>query len=266
MKEIGPYLPVIKGVIWAVAILLTGFWLSKMANRLIVKLFNKRKLDQALGKFVGNLARYTVIAATFIAALGEVGVETTSLVAIFASAGLAVGLALQGTLSNFSSGVLLLFFRPFDLGDRITAGGETGSVEDIGLFATTMVTLDNHTIIVPNSQILGGSIKNFTTRGHLRGAIDVGVAYGLDVEKVIPVLQKAAERAELTMDDPAPAVAFVGLGASSLDFRVFAWATPDDFIPMQHNVRMAIYQDLEAAGIEIPFSQIVVHQAPAEAA
>ena len=253
------YLPFAQALVTTLFILIVGWMGSKWASRLVVGAFRNRKLDEALGRFFASIAQYTVLAATVIAALGAVGVETTSLVAVFASAGLAVGLALQGSLANFASGVLILFFRPFNLGDKVTAGGHTGAIDDIGIFATTMVTLDNQTIIIPNSAITGGSIVNHTSRGTVRGTIDVGVAYGADVGQVMAVLENAARRAQHVLDAPAPAVAFVGLGASSLDFKVFAWSTPEAYLDMLHAVRRSVYESLNENHIEIPFNQIVVH-------
>jgi small conductance mechanosensitive channel len=196
-----------------------------------------------------------------IAALGAVGVETTSLVAIFASAGLAVGLALQGSLGNFASGVLLLIFRPFNIDDVVTVGGNTGKVSEIGLFATTLVTVNNEKVVVPNSGVTGNAIINLTAFDVRRGVISVGVAYGSDVAAVSGILLEAARKADLVLSDPEPAVAFVGLGASSIDFDVRVWAKTPDWAAMVGNVRTTVYDELNAAGIDIPFNQIVVHQA-----
>jgi small conductance mechanosensitive channel len=182
-------------------------------------------------------------------------------VAILASAGLAIGLALQGSLANFAAGVMILIFRPFDLGDKVTAAGNTGKVNDIGLFATTLVTADNETIITPNSSITSESIINHTTRGTLRGNISVGVAYGANIDQAIQVMEKACRESDLVLEDPAPSVAFVGFGASSIDFVVRPWATSGDYLTMLHNVRVNLYDRLNEAEIEIPFDQIVVHNA-----
>lgn len=254
------YAGLIEGILIAVIILVAGWILSKIFERIVRRALIKTNVDEALSRFLGSITRYTVLAATLIAALSKVGVQTTSVVAIFASAGLAVGLALQGSLSNFASGVMILFFRPFTLNDFVIAGGSTGTVKDIGIFSTTLMTPDNETIIIPNKAITSGTITNYTTSGTRRGAVDVGVAYGVKVEDVIPILEKAAKKAELVLDDPAPAVAFVNLGASSLDFKVLVWAKTPDFLGMLHNVRTAVYDELNAAGIEIPYQQIVIHQ------
>ena len=255
------YIPLFWNIAKAVLILIVGWTASKWGNKLTLKAFRSRNVDEALGRFIGNIIQYAILAAVFIAALGAVGVQTTSLVAIFASAGLAIGLALQGSLGNLASGVMILFFRPFNLGDKITGGGHTGKVEDIGLFATTLITPDNKKIIIPNNSVTGGAIINYSAKGTLRGCIEVGVAYGGDVEKVITVLEQAAKDADLVLSDPAPAVAFVGLGASSLDFNILVWSVAADYLGMLHNVRHKAYDALNKEGIEIPFNQIVVHQA-----
>ncbi len=256
-----PYAELIAGVVIAIAILVMGWIVAKITEKAIRKALGKAKTDEALGRFIGSLTRYAVLAATVIAALGAVGVQTTSVVAIFASAGLAIGLALQGSLANFASGVMILLFRPFALADFVTVGGNTGVVDDIGIFATTLVTPDNETIIVSNKAVTGGTIMNFTRRGTRRGSVDVGVNYGAKIEEVIPILEAAGKKSALTLDDPAPAVAFVNLGASSLDFKVLVWSKAADYLGMLHEVRTNVYDGLNAAGIEIPYQQIVVHQA-----
>ncbi len=258
--------PLVRGALLGILIVGAGWLVSKWANRLITNASSKAKLDEALARFFGNIARYVVLAATLIAALGAVGIETTSLLTIFASAGLAIGLALQGSLANFASGVMILFFRPFDLNDFVKVVGESGSVVDIGLFATTIVTPNNETIIIPNGAIVAGNITNFTRLGTRRAMIDIGVDYGSQVPEVMAALERAAKRAALVLPEPAPAVALVGFGASSVDYRVLVWAKASDFLAMQHNVRVAIYEELEAADIGIPFQQVVVHEAPKAAA
>ncbi|MBN2800100.1 MAG: mechanosensitive ion channel family protein [Deltaproteobacteria bacterium] len=253
--------PVLTNLSLAALILVVGWMASKWANRLILRMGARQRLDTALTRFTASIAQYATLAAFVIAALDRMGMQTTSLVAIFASAGLAVGLALQGSLSNFASGVLILFFRPFQLGDVITVAGVTGMVEDIGIFTTTLIPPDNQKIIVPNAQVTGGVIVNITAMGTRRGGVNVGVAYGTDLAVAEAALLRAANSAALVLKDPAPAVAFVDLGASSLDFTVLCWSKSEDYLGMLHQVRSAVYRELNDAGIEIPFSQIVVHQA-----
>ena len=256
-------LPFIKSFLLAVFILILGWWGSGWAEKLVHRA-SKDKLDPAVTGFLGSIARYAVLAAGVIAALGRVGVETTSLVAIFASAGLAVGLALQGSLSNFAAGVMILIFRPFRLGDVVTAGGHTGGVEDIGLFATTFHTPDNQKIIIPNSAITGGSIVNLTTLGTRRLFVDVGVAYGTDLKQLREVTLKAmASVDDMVLEEPGLDLIFVEMAASSINFKAAYWVKSEHIIPSEPAVRTAIYEALNEAGIEIPYDQVVMHQAEA---
>jgi small conductance mechanosensitive channel len=259
--SLDPYAPMFVGALTALVILILGWLVSKWVHRMMVRLCVKRNLDEALGRFLASILRYAILAAAVIAALGRVGVESTSLVAILGAAGLAVGFALQGSLSNFAAGVMMLLFRPIDIGQRVSVAGHTGAVEEIGLFATTLRTPDNETIIIPNSRITDDSIINYAKRGKIRANISIGVAYGSDIGRALQVIQQACAGSDLVLDDPAADVAFAGFGASSLDLLARPWSLPDDFPAMQHNVRIAIYNALDEAGIEIPFDQIVIHQA-----
>jgi small conductance mechanosensitive channel len=247
------------GTVKALFILALGWLFSKSAHRMVMAATSR--YDQAVAGFIASMARYTVLATAMIAALGAVGVETTSVVAIFASAGLAVGLALQGSLANFASGVMVLIFRPFELGDVVSAGGSTGVVTDIGLFATTLTTPDNHIEIIPNAAVTGGTIVNYTRNGTRRGGIDFGVAYGADLKVVQAAAEKAVASCDLVLEDPAVSVVFTEMAASSLNFTVLAWANCDTYLAMLDQVRRALYDELNAQGIEIPFDQLVVHQA-----
>ena len=250
----------------AIVIAIIGWIIAGWAASAVIRVCRAGKYDEALGRFLSQMARWTVLAGAGIASLGAVGIQTTSLVALLASAGFAVGLALQGSLSNFASGVMILVFRPFNLGDVITAAGTTGGVVDIGIFATTLHTPDNQKIIVPNSAITGGTITNITTLGTRRGAVDVGVAYGADVGEIMAILEAAAATVECVHSDPAPAVAFVGLGASSLDFTILTWADSADYLAMLHSVRKAAYEALNEANVEIPYNHLVVQHMPLSAA
>jgi small conductance mechanosensitive channel len=245
-----PYMPLLQGIVIALVILIVGWIASKWTRRGIRHAFSHRKLDQALAGFVASMAQYTVLAVAVITALGAVGLQTTTLVAVFASAGLAIGLALQGSLASFASGVMILLFRPFTVGDKVTTASHTGVVSDIGLFATTLVTADNETIIVANSAVTGASIVNFTRLGTLRGQVLVVLAYGTNAADAVAVLEKAARRAELVLATPAVAVALSGLGARGLEFTVLPWSNAADYLGMLNNVRHAIVVDLEAAGIK----------------
>ena len=249
------------GALLALAILILGWIASKWAGRVVARLANK--LDSTVAGFLASLARYAVLAAAVIASLEAVGVQTTSLVAILGAAGLAVGLALQGSLANFASGVMILIFRPFEIGDVVSAGGETGGVIDIGLFASTLRTPDNHTIIVPNSGVTGGVITNYTREGTRRGAIDVGVAYGTSLDDVNAAVMAAVGRCDLVLTEPGIGFAFTEMAASSINFKVFVWSTTGNFLGMLHQVRSEIYNELNSRGIDIPYDQLVLHKADA---
>ncbi len=261
-ESLAPYSGLIVGAAKAILIFVVGWIAAKWANSLSLALFRKRKLDEAVSRFLASLIQYGVLAATVVAALGAVGVETTSLIAILGSAALAVGLALQGSLANFASGVMVLIFRPFTIGDVITAAGHTGKVDEIGLFATTMISPDNQKIIIPNAQATGGSIVNLTVLGTRRVGVEIGVAYGSKPTDVMDILIKAAGSVEDVLPDPAAAAALTSFGASSVNYTVFTWAKSADWLAVTGGTRVAVYNALNEAGIEIPFDQVVMHQAP----
>ncbi len=263
-EPVHPYVPLIVNVATALLILLLGLFIARRVDSLTLRAARARKLDEALSRFLSSLSRWAVLAMTLIAALGAVGVETTSFVAILASAGLAIGLAMQGSLSHFAAGVMLLIFRPFVIDDFVELNGKSGTVKEIGLYATRLLTPGGETIVIPNSQVTSNVITNYTTEGRRRCSIDIGVAYGSKLQEVVPVLEAAAKSIDLVHEDPAPLVHFVEFGASSLNFKVFAWCDGPDYLTMMHRVKIAIYDHLEAANIEIPFDQVVVHQAPPE--
>ena len=255
--------PYIEGALIALGIFILGWLISKWVQRLVLKVLRKNGVDEALTGFLASMAQWIVIAAAAIAAMDKAGLPATSLLALLGAAGLAVGLALQGTLSNFAAGVMILLFRPFTIGHRVKIDGETGAVKEVGLFATTLSTPDKDTIIIPNSQVTSGTITNYSSEGKYRANVDIGVAYGVDVAHAMDVIQKALVNTDLVLDEPAPDVAFAGFGASSLDFVARGWCLPDDLPSMSHNARVSIYNALEAAGIEIPYDQVVIHNAPA---
>jgi small conductance mechanosensitive channel len=255
-------LPMGQSLLLALAVSIAGWMAAKWANSITLRSMRRAKVDEALVRFFSALARYTILAITVMAALGSVGIQTASLVAVFASAGLAVGLALQGSLGNFASGVMILFFRPFDLGDKVTLAGLTGDVVDIGLFACTLMQANNTRVIVPNAAVTGGTIENITAMGLCRGQIDIGIAYGSDLKTAHEALLRAARKCSLTDTTRDPHVAFVGFGASSLDHELYVWAKPTDYLGMLHEVRCLVYEELETLGIEIPYDQVVLHAEP----
>jgi len=257
--------PKLVGGLLALLILAITWTVAKWAHKTALRAMKAARVDLALSRFLATIIRYVILAMGVIAALGSVGVDITAFAAVFASAGLAVGLALQGSLGNVASGVMILFFRPFELDDFVTAGGVTGSVVDIGLFSSTLLTPDNEKIVVPNSAVLGNNITNFTAMGTRRGKVGFGVAYGADLQQVRDVVLAAVAELDLVMKTPEPAVVFTEMAASSLNFIVVSWCNAPDYLDMLQAVRSATYDALNEAGIEIPFDQLVVHQAPTEA-
>ena len=261
--QMGSFLSVyVYPVLYAVLIVAVGVWISRIANKLSLRAARNAKVGEVLARFLGQGARYAVLAVAVMSALREVGVDVMGMLALFSAAALAVGLALQGSLAHFASGVMLMIFRPFDIDDVISAGGHTGKVEEVGLFATTLVTPDNHSIVIPNGAVSGGSIVNYTRRGFTRGSVSVGVAYGSDVDQITGILTKAAESVDSVMGDPGVSVGFVELGGSSIDFTVFYHcdASAAVSIPTNGAVRKAVYDALNEAEIDIPYQTVVVQQ------
>lgn len=258
---IQPYMPLIVGSVTAIIIFVLGWMLAGWAHGLVAKLLRARKVDEAVVRFLASLSQWAVIAAAIITALARVGVETTSLVALLGTAGLAIGLALQGNLSHFASGVMMLLFRPISIGDIAEVAGKTGAVEEIGLFATMLVTPDNVKMTIANGAITAAPIINYTALGKPRAGIKVSVAYGSKIADVIRVLEAAAKSVPNVLAEPAPLAVFVDLADSGLAFELKVCSKPEDFIGMPHDVRRAVYEHLEQANIEVPFPQLVVRKA-----
>jgi small conductance mechanosensitive channel len=256
-----PYLPSILNLFFGIMIMMVGWGISKWVHRALLGVLRRAHVEEALARFLSTLAQYGVLAATVISALNRVGVQTTSLVALLASAGLAIGLALQGSLSSFASGVMILFFRPFTLGDVVNISGHSGVVDDIGLFQTRLAAFEGETVILPNNSITSNPIVNYSARGVRRATIEVGVAYGSDVEQVLTRLKNAVARVPTGLQEPAPYLSFNALGDSSLDFVVGLWCRASDFSTTQTALRREVYREMQAAGIEIPFPQLVLHRA-----
>ncbi len=262
MPELSPEnLATLIDAITAIVVLVVGWTVAGISRGWTVRALEKGKVDRALHGFLSGGVRYTIIAAVIIAVLEQFGIKTTGLVAIFASAGLAVGLALQGSLAHFASGVMILFFRPFTLGDKITAGGHTGDVEEIGLFCTTLADLDGRRYVIPNGAIMGGTITNITGFGKTRGSVAIGVAYGSDFSKVNEVLTAAALESPFVLNNEGVGIACVGLGGSSVDFLVHVWSEPANFLDMMSDVAKRLHDAANANGIDIPYPH-VVHLTP----
>ncbi|MEO0599922.1 MAG: mechanosensitive ion channel domain-containing protein [Myxococcota bacterium] len=252
-----------QSLVVALVTLAIGWLLAGWVASITRQALERAKVDVALTRFLGNIARYVVIIATVTATAEAVGIQTTSVLAILASAGLAVGLALQGSLANFASGVMILLFRPFRIGDWITIGGLTGQVADIGLFATVLMRPDGTKVVVPNGSITGDVIENHTELNKRRATVDIGVEYGVDLDDARAALARATERVSAILPNNEGgkdfAVYFASFGASSLDFKVHAWCEAGDFLAVQEEIRIEIYRELGKSGIGIPFPQLDLH-------
>lgn len=256
--NINQYLPaVIAGainVLFAIIILIVGFFIANKINQFICKAGEKYKnLDNTLFRFLGSLAKYIILAFVVIAVLNRFGVQTASIVALLGAAGLAVGLALQGTLSNISAGVMLLIFRPYKVGDFIDAASRFGNVQEIDLFTTILQTFDNQQIIIPNSQIWGAQIINHSHH-NIRGVdMHFGVAYKENTDVVRKVINGVLENHPNILKDPAPFVEVETLNDSSVDFLVRPFCTGEHYFDVLYSVPEQIKKALDAEGIEIPF-------------
>jgi small conductance mechanosensitive channel len=248
-------------VLGAIVILLIGWIISGWVNKLVIRAGERGGIGVALSRFLGQMSRWAVLVMTLIATLATVGIETTSFVAVLASAGFAVGLALQGTLGHFASGVLLMVFQPIRVGEYVSISGFDGTVDDIGLFATRLLMLDNRTIIISNGTVTGSTIINYSRQGTRRATIDVGVAYGSDLREVEQVCRRVAEGCSMKIEDKPVEFAFTEMASSSLNFELRVWCNASDYLAVLHEVRSGVYDALNEAGIEIPFPQVVVHRA-----
>jgi small conductance mechanosensitive channel len=246
-------------VIAAIAILIIGWVAAKVVRSFIKKIMEKSGVEQTLVSFVTSLAYIGMMAFIIIAALGQLGVQTASFVAVLGAAGLAVGLALQGSLANFAAGVLMVIFKPIKVGDLVEAGGTKGVVEEIGIFNTEMKTPDNKKVIVPNSKVTGDNIINYTANGIRRVDMVAGVSYSDDLDKVRKVLEEILAADDRILKDPEPTIAVSELADSSVNFVVRPWVNADDYWDVYFTTHERIKKDFDAAGIAIPFPQQDVH-------
>jgi len=249
----------IVNIVIAIAIVVIGRIVVKWLVKVIRKLMVRADLDPILVNFAGSIANAVLMLFVLIAALDQVGVDTTSFIAIIGAAGLAVGLALQGSLQNFAAGVMMIVFRPFKLGDFIEAGGVVGVVEQISVFSTTLKTGDNREIIVPNGQIYAGAITNFSARDTRRIDMVFGIGYDDDMLKAKKIMEAILAKHELILDEPAPAVAIAELADSSVNFNVRPWVNSGDYWAVRSELLEQIKLSFDQEGISIPYPQIDIH-------
>lgn len=239
------------------------FYVGRMAIGLVVrglrKVMRKQNVEKTLETFVCNLVRVVLLVVVIIAAIGQLGIETTSFIAIFGAAGLAVGLALQGSLSNFASGVLIVLFRPYKVGDFIEAAGVSGSVEQVQILTTILKTGDNKQVIIPNSKIMGSIITNYSANATRRVDMIVGVSYSDDLDKVRSTIQELVAADNRILDEPACTIAVSTLADSSVNFVVRPWVNTADYWPVMFGLTEAIKKRFDKEGISIPFPQQDVH-------
>ncbi len=244
----------------AVFILIAGFIVAGWAQRWTLRNLAKiRGFDDTLEPFIAKLVRYAVLILVIVAVLAQFGVQTTSIIAILGAAGLAIGLALQGTLANIAAGVMLLFLRPFQVGDYIDAEGISGTVDEIGVFVTQMRTFDGIYTSVPNAQLWNRTISNFSRLKTRRLDIPVGVGYGDDLDKAKSVLTDLVNGESRILKDPGPAVIVKSLDESAVTLELRVWASTDDFWSLKWDLTQAIKRVLDEQGISIPFPQRDVH-------
>ncbi len=247
-------------VLAAALILIVGWIAAAWLERLVRSSVRRdERLDAALVSVIGRVARWAVLVFTIIAVLDRFGVQTTSLVALLGAAGLAIGLALQGTLSNVAAGVMLLSLRPFRIGEAVDVGGTAGSVEEFGLFVTKLRSFEGVPVFVPNSQVWGSEIKNFSRAERRRIDLAVGVGYDDDLDRALATLRSVVEAEPRVLIDPEPLVKVTSLGESSVDLLVRVWTLPADFLVTSYDLTLAIKQRLDAEGFTIPFPQRDVH-------
>lgn len=252
-------------LIMAAVIFILGRWVARMVTRMVKLAMGRAKLDATLVSFLGNLVYGLLLAFVVIAALSQLGVETTSLAAIFAAAGLAIGLALQGSLANFAAGVLLIAFRPFKVGDFVEMAGTAGVVEEVNIFTTHLRTGDNKAIIVPNAAVTGGIITNYSAKDTRRVDMVFGIGYDDDIKAAKELLTRLVEADERILKDPAPTIAVAELGESSVDFVVRPWVKAADYWAVKFDLTETVKQEFDSAGISIPYPQRDVHVREAKA-
>jgi small conductance mechanosensitive channel len=244
----------------AIIIYLVGAWLAGVIRKAVVSSLNRRGTDQTIATYLANILHTLVLILVIITALGQLGIPTAQFAALIAAAGLAIGLALQGNLSNFASGFLLVFFRPFQRGDYLSAAGTEGTVDDIGVFTTTLTTLDNKKVIVPNSAITGGNIINFSANPKRVVIVPCTVAGTNPTDKVRTTLLGAVIGNPHVLADPAPVAVLAGLGENKYTIELRVWCDPANFWPAQFTLNEAVKKALDDAGISGPLPAMRIVQ------
>jgi small conductance mechanosensitive channel len=246
-------------LLFAILILIIGAWVAKTVKNVVHRLLAKRSLDPMVVGFLSNVTYVLLMVVVLLAALGKLGIQTASFVAILGAAGLAIGLALQGSLANFAAGFLLVVFRPFKKGDYIEAGGTAGIVDEIQVFTTILNTPDNRRVFVPNAKVMGDNITNYSAMDTRRLDLTFGVSYADDVLKVKQVLKRIADEDARVLKDPVSQILLAELGDSSVNFIMRVWVKSSDYWPFKFETTEKVKLTFDKEGITIPFPQRDVH-------
>ncbi|MCK0192196.1 mechanosensitive ion channel domain-containing protein [Arenibacter sp. F20364] len=250
----------VSSIVTSALILIVGLWIIRLINRMVKKFFRKAEYDPSLESFLQSFISIGLKLMLFVLVITQLGVQSSSLVAIIGAAGLAIGLALQGSLANFAGGVLILVFKPFKVGDFISAQGVDGTVKEITIFTTKLSTFGNQIAIVPNGQLSNNNIINYNAQNTRRDKIGVGIGYSSDIKKAKDILLQICAENENILKDPAPEVYVAELGDSSVNLSLRFWAQNEVFWAAHFHVMEELKNRFDAAGIEIPFPQRVFHQ------
>ena len=246
-------------IVAAIAVFIIGRWVAKFLTRMIRRGLERADADQTLIRFLTNLVYALLLILVILVALNQLGVQMTTFVAVLGAAGLAIGLALQGSLSNFAAGVLIILFRPYRVGDYVEAGGTSGTVEEVQIFNTVLNTPDNKRVIVPNAQITSGTITNFSANAIRRIDLVFAVGYGEDLNQVRSIIEEVLAGESRMLSEPPPTIGVLELADSSVNFAVRPWVKTEDFWPTRFALQEAMKKRFDAAGIVIPFPQRDVH-------
>ncbi len=246
-------------LLMALAILIVGRQLVKLILRLITVALEKSKVEDTVRIFVTNLLNTLLMILVFIAAINQLGIETTSIIAVLGAAGLAIGLALQGSLSNFAAGILIVIYRPYKVGDYIEAGNHAGTVKDIQIFSTVLKTPDNKIVVVPNGSIMNGSIVNYSGQDTRRVDLIISCSYEDDIDKVRSVLEDILKKEKRILKDPKPQIAVAELADSSVNFIFRPWVKRTDYLPVYYSLLEEVKKRFDKEGISIPYPQSDVH-------
>lgn len=258
IEQLGQYAPLVMNAVKALIVLVVGWILAGLISRMVRKRINATpRIDPTLGNFVAALVKWVILLIVLVTVLGLFGIEATSLVAIMGAATLAIGFALQGTLSDMAAGFMLILFRPYKLGQFVDIGGTAGTVQDLNLFVTELATPDNVQIIIPNGQAWGAIITNFSHHGLRRVDLEFGIGYDDDADKAMAVINRVADADSRIFNDPEPWVRVTHLGASSVDLTARLWVKAEDYWDVKFDTIKAVKLAFDQEGISIPYPHSV---------